>query len=152
MPGYGIAAATGGKGLLPWAWAEERLTVCHNYWVSTSRSDGRPHVMAVWGVWLGNELWFSTSKRSRKARNLSVNASCAVATERADEAVIVEGEARAIEPSTDCTAFRREYKQKYNWDMDATEGIYAVTPRVAFGFIEAPEDFPATATRWRFDD
>jgi hypothetical protein len=22
MPGYGIAAATEGKGLLPWAWAE----------------------------------------------------------------------------------------------------------------------------------
>jgi hypothetical protein len=108
--------------------------------------------MAVWGVWLDNELWFSTSSRSRKARNLSANASCVVTTERADQAVIVEGEARAVEPSTDFAAFRRDYKQKYNWDMDATEGIHAVAPRVAFGFIEAASDFPATATRWRFDD
>lgn len=29
MPGYGLPAGT--KGLLTWAWAEERLLASHNY-------------------------------------------------------------------------------------------------------------------------
>ena len=43
MPGYGILDAQSGKGLLPWSWAVERLSDGHNYWVETTRPDGRPH-------------------------------------------------------------------------------------------------------------
>ena len=35
MPGYGVQPATEGTGLLPWSWAEERLTAAHEYWVAT---------------------------------------------------------------------------------------------------------------------
>ncbi len=35
MPGYGILPADAGSGLLPWAWAVERLERSHNYWVAT---------------------------------------------------------------------------------------------------------------------
>jgi len=42
MPGYGLPAADKGKGLLPWEWAVERLTESHNYWVATTRPEGRP--------------------------------------------------------------------------------------------------------------
>jgi hypothetical protein len=48
MPGYGVAGPTGGRGLLPWSWAEGRLTKSHDYWVATVRQDGRPHLMPVW--------------------------------------------------------------------------------------------------------
>jgi hypothetical protein len=47
MPGYGILPADVGSGLLPWAEAERRLTVSHDYWVATAWPDGRPHVMPV---------------------------------------------------------------------------------------------------------
>jgi hypothetical protein len=50
MPGYGILGPTKGSGLLPWSWAEERLTASRNYWVASSWPDGRPHSMPVWGV------------------------------------------------------------------------------------------------------
>jgi hypothetical protein len=48
MPGYGIVGPTQGSGLLPWSWAEERLTASRNYWVASSWPDGRPHAMPVW--------------------------------------------------------------------------------------------------------
>ena len=32
MPGYGTLGAEEGIGLLPWAWAEERLVRSHDYW------------------------------------------------------------------------------------------------------------------------
>ena len=62
MPGYGIAGPTEGRGLLPWSWAEERLTRSHDYWVATVRADGRPHLMPVWGAWDGGALWFSIGR------------------------------------------------------------------------------------------
>jgi nitroimidazol reductase NimA-like FMN-containing flavoprotein (pyridoxamine 5'-phosphate oxidase superfamily) len=152
MPGYGIAEAGGGKGLLPWSWALERLTAAHNYFVATTRPDGRPHVMPVWGVWLDDAFYFSTGAGSRKARNLAANASCTVTTERADEAVIVEGVA---EEATDADALRRfveVYHEKYDWEIDTSGGgIYAVRPRTVFGLIEANDNFAKTATRWTFD-
>ena len=35
MPGYGIADAKGGRGLLPWRWAEERLQKGRTYFIAT---------------------------------------------------------------------------------------------------------------------
>lgn len=87
MPDYGIKQSD--EGLLPWSWAEERLTTSRNYWVTTLWPDGRPHSMPVWGVWDGEALWFSSGRRSRKARNLAADPRCVVTTENADEPVVV---------------------------------------------------------------
>jgi nitroimidazol reductase NimA-like FMN-containing flavoprotein (pyridoxamine 5'-phosphate oxidase superfamily) len=149
MPGYGVTASR--KGLLPWRWARERLERAHNYYVATARRDGRPHVMPVWGLWFDGAFYFSTGAQSRKARNLAANAECVVCTERADEPVIVEGVAEPAKDRKALAAFRKLYKEKYDWDMEAEEGIYVVRPRVAFGFIEQADLFPGSATRWRFE-
>src|SRR5260370_26833020 len=59
------------SGLKPWPWALERLEQSHNYWISTTRPDGRPHLMLVWGVWWQDAFWFSTGPRTRKAKNIA---------------------------------------------------------------------------------
>ena len=158
MPGYGILDANAGRGLLPWSWTTERLAKSHNYWVATTRPDGRPHVMPVWGVWLGDAepgggFYFSTGKNTRKAQNLAANPRCVVCAESADEAIIVEG---VVEPVDDPSLYARvadAYEAKYGWRLEqATSPVYAVRPSVAFAFIEEAEDFAGTATRWRFPD
>jgi hypothetical protein len=150
MRDYGVPEDT--SGTLPWSWAQERLEASHNYWVATSAPDGRPHVMPVWGLWFEGAFWFSTGATSRKAKNLAHDARCSVTTERADEAVIVEGVAA---PARDRDALRRfvaAYKAKYDWDMDpGSDGYFVVRPRLGFGFIEHPDQFAQRATRWRFD-
>ena len=154
MPGYGIAEAGKGKGLLPWKWARERLTKSHNYWIVTTRPDGRPHVMVVWGLWLDEKFYFSTGGPSRKARNLAANPHCVISTEKAAEAVIVEGVAELLAVADDpafLKKFIRLYKKKYDWKIDGNEGnFYAVHPRTAFGLFE--KDFTGAATRWQFPD
>jgi hypothetical protein len=158
MPGYGIVDSNSGKGLLPWSWAVERLSKARNYWLSTTRPDGRPHCMPVWGVWLDGLFVFSTGSRSRKARNLSANHYCVVSPERIEdatspeEAVILEGVA---EQTTDPALFRKfatAYKTKYEWDietMDQSESaMLVVRPRVVFGLTA---NLPEIATRWTFD-
>lgn len=153
MPGYGILDADAGRGLLPWSWAAERMAKSHNYWVATTRPDGRPHVMPVWGVWLDDGFYFSTGAGTRKAQNLAANPRCVVCSECADEAIIVEGVVEEVTAQSLPPQFKDAYVEKYKWDVDPSEGgIYVVRPRVAFAFIENADDFAGSATRWRFSD
>src|ERR1700730_11298340 len=96
MPGYGLKGPSEGRGLLPWSWAEERLTAGRHYWLVSLWPDGRPHAMPVWGVWHEGMLWFSSSRGSRKARNLVADARCTVTTESAAEPVVLEGRAELV--------------------------------------------------------
>src|SRR6516225_7504816 len=95
VPGYEFSAKK--KGLLPWRWAAERLKKSRQYWIATTRPNGAPHLMIVWGVWLEDSFWFSTGAMSRKARNLSANPRCVIGTDDAGEAVILEGTVDVID-------------------------------------------------------
>ncbi len=151
---YGIAEASAGMGLLPWRWAMQRLKKSRNNWLATATPDGRPHAMIVWGVWLGNEFYFSTSPESRKGRNLAANPRCVVCTDRTEEAVIVEGRVTRVRKADLLRKFRTAYRRKYNEDVDTAQpdvyGVYAVRPEVAFGFYSDPERWAGSATRWSF--
>lgn len=150
IPGYGIVGEKDGRGLLPWSWAEERLAAGHNYFVATTRPDGRPHVMPVWGVWWQGAFWFSTGEKTVKARNVAANPNCTVCPERADEAVILEGVAEWVPASDALQPMWAAYHKKYAWDVKGS-GFFAVRPRTAFGFIEKDQLFTKTATRWSFE-
>jgi len=148
IPGYGLPAGT--RGLLPWSWAERRLARSHNYWIVTVRPDGAPHAMPVWGIWVDSVFYFSTGRGSRKARNLRASSKCVVCSERADEAVIVEGTAREAKDPALLRKLAAPYHAKYKpWQLDPKLGpIYAVRPRVVFGMRE--KEFVNSATRWTF--
>lgn len=145
MPGYGLPRGT--KGLLPWRWAETRLARSHNYWLITVKPDSTPHAMLVWGIWVDGHFYFSTGRQSRKARNLAVNRACIVATERADEAVIVEGTAVEVTDAARFSTLGVPYQRKYRpWKLDPSLGpVFEVVPRVIFGMRE--KTFK-NATRW----
>lgn len=153
MPGYGILGPRSGSGLLPWSVAVKRFTEARNYWIATTRPDGRPHAMPVWGVWLKNRFCFSTGQQSRKARNLLANPRCVVCAEPGSRTIIVEGVA---ELATDPALLRRfgvAYQTKYNWDMKGfAEPIYVVRPVVAFAFTSDDDEFTRSATRWEFSE
>lgn len=154
MPGYGLP--NGKKGLLPWKWADVRLKKSHNYWITTVKPDASPHTMVVWGLWLGGQFLFSTGRHSRKARNLEQNQRCVICTEKANEAVILEGVAAEVADSALLRTFLKIYERKYAWNMapfeedilSLKEPIYAVRPKVAFGLDE--KNFVNAATRWMF--
>jgi Pyridoxamine 5'-phosphate oxidase len=152
MPGYGILDPDSGKGLLPWTWATERLVKARTYWVATTRPNGAPHVMPVWGAWLDDTLCFSTGNQSRKARNLAENPRCVVTCESGQDQIIIEGVADLIIGSELNRRFADAYGPKYDWDMEGfNEPVYAVGPIVVFGFTTTDGAFTGTATRWVFD-
>ena len=152
MPGYGLGS--GDDGLLPWSWAVERLTASRSFWLATTWPDGRPHVMPVWCVWEADALWFSTSMRSRKARNLLADPRCVLTTEDASSPVVVEGEAEFVRGPPAIARFAELLNVKYDADYSAdffdpdVNATVRVTPRRAFGL--ADEDLVGSATRWVF--
>lgn len=147
MPGYGLSHSA--KGLLPWKWAQDRLRQSRQYWIATTRPDGSPHVMVVWGIWLEDSFYFSTGKTSRKGRNLAANPHCVVGSENAAEAVIVEGVAETLRDAQKLEPVFAAYQKKYKIDIRGMgEPLYRVKPSVVFGLFE--KKFTGTATRWTF--
>jgi hypothetical protein len=152
MPGYDeMIEASGGK-TLSWSWAEDRLAACRNIWLTTVRPEGGPHMMPVWGVWLDGVFAFSTGHGSRKARNFRANPHVAVATDNGADAVIIEGEVDDM-PATSHEGFIAAYKDKYDWQLDASWApFYVVHPRIAFGIREYGDKETGGVTRWTFDE
>lgn len=142
---------------LPWTWALERLTQARNYWIATTRPDGRPHSRPVWGIWLRTACYFSTG--SLAASNILTNPAITLHLESGNEVVILEGVAAMVNTSELLQEIVKLYNQKYheNIDPDQLPGpFYAVAPQTAFGWLVDPSGldggaiFHGTATRWRF--
>jgi PPOX class probable F420-dependent enzyme len=154
MPGYGIAGAAEGGGLLSWDWASERLTGARNYWVSTVWPDGRPHCTPVWGMWDARVLWFTCAVNSRKAQNLRAQPRCVVTTEDAVDPVMVEGTAELVTADEPIKLVLDLMNSKYDTDIDisfldpAQNATFAIRPATVIAMRH--DDFTGSPTRWRF--
>jgi general stress protein 26 len=150
MPsGYGISKGTAGQ--LAWNDVLKKLEKSKNYWIGTTRANGRPHSMPVWGLWLDGVFYFSSDGSSRKAQNIAATPYAVVHLESGDEAVIVEGPARRLTNDALFKKVDQAYKEKYGMGLSGIPGdvgVFAVQPKVAFAWRE--KDFPKSATRWKF--
>jgi nitroimidazol reductase NimA-like FMN-containing flavoprotein (pyridoxamine 5'-phosphate oxidase superfamily) len=148
--GYGVPESE--EGMLPWGWAVERLEQARNYWVATTRPDGRPHAMPVWGVWLGDAFFFGSGRSSAKSRNLEANPEIVVHLESGEETVILEGRA---EPVVDGELERRVdevYGPKYDFTPDSSgkaDPWFVVRPKRVYAWTE--RGYPGNATQFDFD-
>jgi hypothetical protein len=113
--------------------------------------------MLVWGLWWQSAFWFSTGPRTRKAKNIAADPHVVIGTEKADEAVILEGLAEEIKDRSVWRQLAQIYNSKYGGDVEpllmASEGcVFRVKPQVAFGQDEHAENFADAVTRWHFRD
>ena len=103
VPGYGIPTTE--KGLLPWSFAEARLTKARNYWICTTGPGGRPHARPAWGTWVDGMLCFG-GHGVRWDKNLAENPQVSVHLESGDEVVILEGSVTRVTDMQDALAKR----------------------------------------------
>jgi PPOX class probable F420-dependent enzyme len=148
--GYGIHADE--DGLVPWSDAEAKLERARNYWVGTTRPDGSPHAMPVWGLWLEGALFFSSGSTSRKSRNLAVDPRIVVHLESGDDVVVIEGFAQRVTDDDELRRVAALYSAKYDFAFDPTGPgdypVFRVRPRRAYAWLE--RDYPGTVTRYTF--
>lgn len=139
--------------MLSWEWLSQRMEKAHNYWVGTTRPDGRPHSMPVWGVWVDESLYFGTEPDTCKARNLTNNPAMLIHLESGGEVVILEGEAQVAEDPSVLARVDDAYEAKYKMravSQNKSAVWYTLRPRSALAWTE--KEFPANATRWVFED
>ncbi len=151
MPeGYGLGDPQYGFEPLTWDWVVDRMVGARNYWVATTRPDGRPHVTPVWGVWADGSFWFFTDRKSLKARNAERDPRATVHLESGDEVVVMEGDlVDTTEPSA-AQPVSKAYEAKYGVAATPDQGtaLYSLAHSKVLAWLES--DFPRTATRWRF--
>jgi hypothetical protein len=97
-------------------------------------------------------LWFSSGRRSRKARNLAEDPRCVVTSEDASEPVVIEGTAARVQERDVIVRVAELMNAKYGGitvNFLAANATVRVRPRRVFGI--AHDDFTGSPTRWVFD-
>jgi hypothetical protein len=73
--------------------------------------------MPVEGIWHDESLWFTSSVRSRKARNLRADSRCVVTTDNPIEPVVVEGAAEVVRAPGAIAELLSRVNDKYASDL-----------------------------------
>ena len=137
---------------LPWSGAIERLERARNYWLATTRPDGRPHVTPLWGVWVNGALYLDGLPTTRWARNIAANPAAAVHLESGDDALILEGVVDdGVTDAETSERIVRAWDAKYGrlHPRPADDGIFRFRPRAARAWSDPSL---GDGTRWQFDD
>jgi hypothetical protein len=149
-------------GPTPWPVARHMLEEAELYWLTTVRSDGRPHVTPLIGVAEDGVVHFCTGLREQKARNLERRKEVALTTGNNSWArgldVVVEGTAEPVTGRADLQRLADAYEAKYGsvWHFDVGDGVFGAGEDAAAVFRIEPAKVlafakePHAQTRYRF--
>jgi nitroimidazol reductase NimA-like FMN-containing flavoprotein (pyridoxamine 5'-phosphate oxidase superfamily) len=145
-----------------WAEARTRLENAELFWVTTVRTDGRPHITPLLALWLDDALYFCTGPYEQKAKNIAGNPHCILMTgcnalhEGTD--LVVEGDAVKVSDDAKLRRIADAYVSKYGeeWRFEVSDGafhhglgevwVFEVAPVIAYTFAKGEYSH----TRWRF--
>ncbi len=138
----------------PTSWEDtlEAIKQAEIFWISTVRTDGRPHVTPLVAVWLDDALHFSTGPDEQKARNLASNPRVALTTGANDWQsgldVVVEGEAARVTDAQQLDRLAAAWAQKWDgrWQYEVSQDgfrhdvgtalVFAVRPAKVLAFTK----------------
>jgi nitroimidazol reductase NimA-like FMN-containing flavoprotein (pyridoxamine 5'-phosphate oxidase superfamily) len=146
-----------------WEETRKELENAELFWISTVRTDGRPHVTPVVAAWAEDAVWFCTGAEEQKFVNLRANPHVVLTTGRNEWDrgldVVVEGD--AVEVSDDATlrrvasAFRAKWDGR--WQFEVRDGafhhhggsatVFSVTPVKVFAHAKG-DPFGATTHKF----
>lgn len=145
-----------------WEATLEAINHAEIFWISTVRTNSRPHVTPLVAVWLDDALHFTTGAGEQKARNLASNPHVALTTGANDWQsgldVIVEGEATRVTDARQLERLAAAWARKWDgrWDYEVgqdgfehdagTALVFAVRPTKVLAFTKGG----FTHTRHRF--
>jgi general stress protein 26 len=159
-----LDARFGGPDAVATPW-EEALRVIEDaelFWISTVRSDGRPHVTPLPAVWHDGVLHFCTGAAEQKGVNLTKNAQCALTTGnnrwKTGLDVVIEGTAERVTDEARLQRLANAWESKYHgdWHFDVANGAFQGEGGEALVFKVVPTKVLAFAkgdfaqTRYRF--
>ena len=155
-----------GSAPLLWSRALKQLEAgtAASYWLATTNPDGRPHVAAVGALWVDGKIYFTSSAKARKGRNLAGNPACVFSVSLTGIDLVVEGSAVRITDRPTLLRLAQRFAAQ-GWPASVSGealtakysapsagpppwNLYVVRPTTAFGVATAE---PWGATRWQFE-
>jgi general stress protein 26 len=144
----------------PWADTARALEQAELYWLTTVRTDGRPHVTPLIGLAVDSTVFFCTGLREQKARNLDANPRVALTTGcnawAAGLDVVVEGVAVRVTDGLQRIADAYEAKYGSDWHFEVGDGVFGSGELAAAVFRIEPSKVlafakePHAQTTYRF--
>ena len=153
-----------GVSATPWVEVRRVLESAEMFWVTTVRSDGRPHITPLVAVWLDDALAFCTGANEQKAVNLRGNQHVILSTGCNDWDkgidVIVEGTATRVTDDAKLRRLAEAWTKKWDgrWQFQVADGafqhdggegealVFEVVPDKVLSFAKGH----FAATRFRF--
>ena len=138
-------------GPTPWSDALRVLERAELYWLTTVRTNGRPHVTPLIAVAEDEAVHFCTGLREQKARNLEQNSQVALTTGNNRWAegldVVVEGTAVRVTDRDALERLAHGYEAKYGseWHFDVGDGVFLTSGDAAAVFRIEPSKVLAFA-------
>ena len=151
-------------GPTPWSDALHVLEHAELYWLTTVRTDGRPHVTPLIAVARDGAMHFCTGLREQKARNLEHRRQVALTTGNNTWArgldVVVEGTAIRVVDGDTLQRLADAYEAKYGsaWHFEVGDGVFGTSQDPAAVFRIEPAKVlafakqPHAQTTFRFTD
>ena len=87
-------------------------------WLATVRPDGRPHLIAIWFVWVDDALWFTTGANSVKIANIGAEPLVNVSLESGTHSVVGEGTATIV-PHPWPRPVIDAFVERFEWDLSS---------------------------------
>lgn len=159
-----------GYDTLPWERAHLQLSKGSSgpditHFLGTIGPDGRPHVAGVGAAWLDGDLYFTSSRAARKARNVEASPACTIAVKLERIDLTLEGSAVRVSDSATLEQVAAIYRDG-GWPAEVSGDaltapfsapsagpppwhLYRFTFDTVVGVATAE---PNGATRWRFED
>jgi hypothetical protein len=106
----------------------EALEKQGHYWLSTAAIGGRPHVIAVSGLWDGSQVVVTTLGTSLTARNMSMNPQVVLAGGDPSDAIVIQAaviDSAAVEDSPEMAA---DWKKAMGWTADEGWMFFRLRP------------------------
>ncbi len=100
-------------GFIPWSKIDNCLRAFRSIWVSTTRPDGRPHVVPVWYIWDGRNLHFISAPNFQKSKNLARQPWIVVHVGDGDDVIILEGPVEIVIDAEELNRVDAQYRTKY---------------------------------------
>jgi general stress protein 26 len=111
---------------LPWQAVVDAIESAEIFWLSTVRSEGRPHVTPLPAMWLDAALHFCTGREEQKAKNIEANPHCILTTGcnefRKGLDVVVEGKAVRVTDTQMLERLAAMWMSKLGWPFDVIDG------------------------------
>jgi hypothetical protein len=150
----------------PWSVALDTIRRAQKFWLSTVRTDGRPHVTPLLATWSMDGMVFCTGANEQKSHNLEQNPRCVLTTgvnTLVGLDVVIEGEARLVTDDAGRESGAADLEAAYGWHLTRPDGtwhgmgdgvrsgevqLFHTEPDKVFA-IGNGEPFAQTRYRWR---